>query len=445
MVRSQDGVRVNAYDLPLQEVEIELPPVERQPWMTYLLSTMIPWVSYVTLPCFLQLPRWLDSTAAGMLALIAWVMVRNLWLVPRHTMWDRLVLAHAPAIKQVEKSTCDFLGARRFNLLTSLIGIGIRLVPLRWCDEVIVMSQQTGVSVGCLGFMQFVYEWAAGCTSIVLTDQEGSGRLLHLRTMDWRMPFDLSPLTVQVRFLRNGEVVYRATTWAGYTGVLTGMVPRRTSGGYSVAINFRGQAAVGAGSANRIGQLVYSLVSGGALVGQLVRSVLETGDQHLDQAITRFETSPLLAPCYITLVGANPHQAVVLTRGRLDCEARSGHRLIQTNMDDPTLLAQQGRRVVDVMNSLTRIRAGREIVKEGDGLVETMEGGGEGWIKVWELLGDKRITHGSTIYGSVMCAYHGWYSTRVNREYCGKLGGTLAELQQRAAEARRKAEATRSA
>ena len=46
---------------------------------------------------------------------------------------------------------------------------------------------------------------------------------------------ELQPLTIEVDFVRAGRVAFRATTWAGYIGILTGVRP----GGFSVSVNYR--------------------------------------------------------------------------------------------------------------------------------------------------------------------------------------------------------------
>eukprot|EP00656_Telonema_subtile_P019692 TRINITY_DN20919_c0_g1_i2.p1 TRINITY_DN20919_c0_g1~~TRINITY_DN20919_c0_g1_i2.p1 ORF type:complete len:285 (+),score=26.97 TRINITY_DN20919_c0_g1_i2:144-998(+) len=273
---------------------------------------------------------------------------------------------------------------------------------------------------------------AAGCTSIVYCDPAHSDALLHLRTMDWRMPFNLAPLTVQLNFTRNGKTVYRATTWAGYTGILTGMV----DGDFSVAVNFRGQAASGNPEPGML-PLLRCCISGGWLVGQLVRQALESETPSFDSARTCFENTALLAPCYITVVGSSPGEAVVITRGRRTADARSAETLAQANMDDPELLKRRGRAVVDVMNSVERLVYAGELVDRArdSKLIRELElNAGEGiweergWKQVWDLLANRTLTHGSTIYGNVMCARHGWYQTRVNLTYNGEFSGTLASL-----------------
>lgn len=43
-------------------------------------------------------------------------------------------------------------------------------------------------------------------------------------------------MRLDVDFQKSGQTVFRATTWVGYVGILTGM---RVQNGYSVSVNFR--------------------------------------------------------------------------------------------------------------------------------------------------------------------------------------------------------------
>ena len=80
-----------------------------------------------------------------------------------------------------------------------------------------------------------VYEASTTCTSIVVEHSE-NGKPIHIRTMDWELPF-LKPLTIDVVYTRNNQIVANATTWAGYVGVLTGMAFCDTP--FSVSVNYR--------------------------------------------------------------------------------------------------------------------------------------------------------------------------------------------------------------
>ena len=71
-----------------------------------------------------------------------------------------------------------------------------------------------------------------GCTSGTAPLGQ-TGEILHFRTLDWEME-ELRPLVIQVEFIRGGSIVARAVTYAGYTGILTGV--RRD---LSISLNYR--------------------------------------------------------------------------------------------------------------------------------------------------------------------------------------------------------------
>merc|ERR1712151_1470384 len=70
------------------------------------------------------------------------------------------------------------------------------------------------------------------CTGIVA--QNANGTIFHGRNQDYPPPF--SPLQYDGTFMKNGKILFEATTFAGIVGVGgTCMVP----GGWSVSINAR--------------------------------------------------------------------------------------------------------------------------------------------------------------------------------------------------------------
>ena len=344
------------------------------------------------------------------------------------SMWDQVVIDHAKQIAQVERETERFMGHRRFTLLTTAMGVLVRALPMRWCDEVCAMSRQTGVSIGCLGFLQIIYEFAAACTSIVLSDPAEKSPLVHIRTMDWRMPFDLSPLTVEIDFTRNGKLIYTATTFAGYTGVLTGMRHRtETADSFSIAVNFRGRAA--ARGDEDIGA-VSAVLRGAMLVGQQVRHVLEDGPIQYEDVVETLGTAWLLAPCYLTVVpGKRSAKAIVLTRGRSESvNPRWGTELVQANMDDSKI---GDSRHPNVMNSVARVEYCHSLINlvKKQRILQGLASDDQiAWTSLWELISVAPLTHNNTVYANVMCAGNSTFETRVNRNYAGKFEITLNDL-----------------
>ena len=79
-------------------------------------------------------------------------------------------------------------------------------------------------------------EALCGCTTCIVKGDplQAKGKLFLARTLDWDMPV-LREFTIEVSFVQKKKEVFRATTWAGYVGVLTGL--RR--GSFAAAVNFR--------------------------------------------------------------------------------------------------------------------------------------------------------------------------------------------------------------
>lgn len=66
-----------------------------------------------------------------------------------------------------------------------------------------------------------------------LEDPDDAPTMLHFRGLDWEMD-SLRDLLIQVQYVRGGQVVARAVTYAGYVGTLTGVRE-----GLSMSMNYR--------------------------------------------------------------------------------------------------------------------------------------------------------------------------------------------------------------
>ncbi|CAF3257544.1 unnamed protein product [Rotaria socialis] len=163
--------------------------------------------------------------------------------MPPALRWQHIVrLLYADQLHEVEKkieSTVDeifgqYIGPMLEKVLSTIM-VGItRLGLVYYGQELKGLSNDTGIPLGRLVMMQFVYECFACCTSFVCQDEQ-TNIPMHIRTMDWEFDF-LKPLTIDVDFQENDQTVFKATTWIGYVGILTGM---RVQNGYSVSVNFR--------------------------------------------------------------------------------------------------------------------------------------------------------------------------------------------------------------
>eukprot|EP00949_MAST-11_sp_MAST-11-sp1_P003083 g3083.t1 len=264
---------------------------------------------------------------------------------PAGDRWETIVKDFAEHLPSVAKLAEDILGDGVISSLTTgVFAMATRLGRVYFAEELEGIANATGLPLGRVVLLQIAYEAFAACTSIVVDGQDGHP--LHMRTMDWEMP-ELQQLTIQVDFVSGGQTVFRATTWAGYVGVLTGMRPQ----GYSVSVNYRRTEL---GASDGVGGIFRNMQRGAAghwPVSFLVREVLET-ENSFHSACDAFRMSELMAPVYLTIAGVRPGEGLVLARDRKPTDGYASvsemlghgsrtagsddgvcHSVVQTNMD----------------------------------------------------------------------------------------------------------------
>eukprot|EP00753_Platysulcus_tardus_P001060 PLAT11012.2.p1 GENE.PLAT11012.2~~PLAT11012.2.p1 ORF type:complete len:376 (+),score=126.45 PLAT11012.2:279-1406(+) len=242
----------------------------------------------------------------------------------------------------------------------------------------------------------------AACTSIVV-EQKDSGKPLHVRTMDWLMPFDLRPLTLQLEFTQGGRLLYTATTWLGFVGIYSASRP----GAFSISINYRQTGG------NVLHNLAAAL-TGGAALGSCIRSVC-TREDSFEQAVMHCSRAPLAAPCYIIIAGCQAGQGVVLTRERrrsVRPRLLSEGPLVQVNSDswdvDP---------LDDVLESKARRRTAQRLLSK---LAKQPS-------CAWDVAARDPIYNWITVYAFVACAADGLYESKVR---CGPSAGDILRQQE---------------
>ncbi|KAJ6561150.1 beta subunit of N-acylethanolamine-hydrolyzing acid amidase-domain-containing protein [Mycena vulgaris] len=104
-------------------------------------------------------------------------------------------------------------------------------------SEIRGISKLTGVPLHLVVAFNTFLDLFSGCSSggARVTDA-GSGHesgVVHFRGLDWEME-PLRKLTICVDYVREGQIVARAITYAGYIGVLTGV-----RSGLSLSLNYR--------------------------------------------------------------------------------------------------------------------------------------------------------------------------------------------------------------
>lgn len=122
--------------------------------------------------------------------------------LPPTIRWQHILRLYVDQFRDVEKKIetminemlGQWLGPMIEKVLSTIMSGITRLGLVYYGEELKGFSQDTGIPLGKLVLMQFVYECVACCTSIVCPNKQ-TGVPIHIRTMDWELEF-LKPLTI---------------------------------------------------------------------------------------------------------------------------------------------------------------------------------------------------------------------------------------------------------
>lgn len=148
------------------------------------------------------------------------------------------------------------------------------------------------------------------CTGIVA--QNSNGTVFHARNQDYPPPF--APLQFDGIFMKNGEVLFEGTSFAGIVGIGgTCMSP----GGFSVSIDARGTNTPSLSEA-------LMLASSGAHFSAptITREVCARGGD-FESAIGFLSSQQMIDPLYFIVAGAKPGEGAVVTRNATAAEGES--------------------------------------------------------------------------------------------------------------------------
>jgi hypothetical protein len=137
---------------------------------------------------------------------------------PPSLRWQHILRLYIGQFRQVEEKIESMInqligpwvGPMLETSLSTIMAGVTRLGLVHYGDELKGFSQETGIPLGRLVLMQFVYECFACCTSIVCKN-ETTNTPVHIRTMDWELDF-LKPLTIGTSVESRTSSSRRATT-----------------------------------------------------------------------------------------------------------------------------------------------------------------------------------------------------------------------------------------
>ncbi|KAF4802781.1 hypothetical protein TURU_022429 [Turdus rufiventris] len=175
-------------------------------------------------------------------------------------------------------------------------------MPQPFAGEIAGMCKALGVDLGDGLMLNLAYESTAFCTSIVAQDDKGN--IYHGRNLDYDFVDILSKITVDVQFLKGGQVAYQGTTFLGYVGLWTGQSPHK----FTVSGNER---EGGSWWENAIA----AFLNRNYPVSWLVRDTLSEARDFQD-AVLRLASIPIIAEVYYIVGGVSPKEGMVITRNR---------------------------------------------------------------------------------------------------------------------------------
>lgn len=156
--------------------------------------------------------------------------------------WTHIVEDHRDKIKglseKIDHEILTKLGKFNFYVVfpifLTLINFFSFIFPGEYYREMQGLSKVSGIPLKKIMQMNLGYDFLARCTSALIYDRE-KNKVFHLRTMDWDTDI-LRDLTINVKFKRDGEVVYEAVTWLFFVGIMTGCSHKNFE---TVSLNFR--------------------------------------------------------------------------------------------------------------------------------------------------------------------------------------------------------------
>ncbi|XP_036105996.1 acid ceramidase [Molossus molossus] len=267
--------------------------------------------------------------------------------LPPYKRWQQLITDKAPSLRIIVNSLKDVVNAfvpsgKIMQIVDQKLPGLLGNFPGPYEEEMKAISDITGIPLGEIISFNIFYEFFTICTSIIAEDKKG--HLIHGRNMDfgiflgwnvnnnsWVVTEELKPLTVNLDFQRNNKTVFKAASFAGYVGMLTGFKP----GLFSLTLNERFSTNGG-----YMGVIEWILGKKDAMwIGFITRSVLENSTSY-EEARNILIKTKILAPAYFILGGNKSGEGCVITRDRkksldiyeLDLE-QSRWYVVETNYD----------------------------------------------------------------------------------------------------------------
>jgi hypothetical protein len=240
-------------------------------------------------------------------------------------------------IKPILKNLIDTYMKNYWIIIKPLIKIYKISKKIMYEKELTYFAKRLDIDFEYILLLQLIYETSACCTSIV---SKVDDKYCMFRTMDWPMEF-LKDITIDLKFTKNNQIIFYATSWVGYIGILTCMIPNTCC----IAVNYRRTCDMN--FINLIKNVSYTMKLKYP-IGYLIRDICEN-ETNIDKINNRLCNTHLISPCYFTIC-YDKRIPEIITRDITSYRIYSHEYVIQTNCDfdknEPNILYSVKRRNV---------------------------------------------------------------------------------------------------
>ncbi|XP_072352407.1 N-acylethanolamine-hydrolyzing acid amidase-like isoform X2 [Scyliorhinus torazame] len=175
-----------------------------------------------------------------------------------------------------------------------------KILPQPYEAEIRGICKALGLNLGDGLLINLFYEISGFCTSIVAQDSRGN--IYHGRNLDYAFIDILRSLTVDLQFVKNGQIVYKGTTFVGFVGLWTGQSANK----FTISGNARVRG-------DWWETMIAALLKRDPPPSWLIRdTLLEAVD--FQSALIKLSKSPITASVYYILAGVKPTEGVIITR-----------------------------------------------------------------------------------------------------------------------------------
>lgn len=304
------------------------------------------------------------------------------------TRWTAVIKAKQVEIQGFSKYIEEKVGSGALSVAAALLKKAH--IPEEYKQELEALAKISEIPYNECLVLNYIYEFYSSCTSVVAKTQDG--HLLFARNLDYDFASLIGKLVIEVDFHKNGKSLYKAVTFAGLVGILTGVKP----GQFAISLNQRdmSDAFVFWESVSVLSGHMSSIFS--------IRTAFETKNSYED-AKNYLKTVPLIAGSYFTIGGTTGNEGAVITRSRSysadvwELTDATWH-LVQTNYDHWLLYPQSDDRYHPAVSMLEN---------HGKNQIDSMT--------LFTLLSTKPIyrLNNSTIHSTIMNPFTGELYNRV--------------------------------